>query len=1512
MAKKKGGAGRVAKAAGAAAGVSAEAAPPREFNEGDLVLAKVKGWPAWPAQIERLETDGKHQGKYYVTYFGPGQQIGWCMPSELSDFDAEQKEAAIQKSQKKTADKKFISAVKEICGVQDERAGITHKDSGDENEVEDANGGSPEDDAARDSGLDGLEYDMTKEGDVTSVVKHETFMTQVTLNKQDDSVPFNDANPEEDVEDDAVDKDWGEKPEYNGSGLHSLEMAHRLEASPYGMGEEGAKSGGDVEDVDSDGNGGTRRAFRNALKRINETAEKDPEPKREVAESEGQVLTYQYGRKKNRNKNTNLDGSAVLSSAGAGGGQASAEESGPVVAESVGAQKKMKPKVGRPSKASQQAKAGGRDGKANVQVSKKSNGGEKDSKSERDNGGHGHGGGGKYAKDPSNNGHNRKEGFMKKKDMYSSSAKQGGENRERKWEDKKDVKRVASEADRLKKGPKKAQTSSKSSVEVGKKLLGVPKQRDERAKDDFERSAFSGFHGGWKSKGDVKGEAPSKRKRADGEGEGEAGDVWTEGERGDGATSPKTDIDEKHLPLMKRPKMLGSEEKQKHVSVGRPGMEGAHADRDSPRDGKSRERGTSLPPKADKDRMRKAALDGEAALPPSKRRNRAFAAMSACEAEAATASAAESREQAGNGVSGNQVGSNVTENNEGGDTVSPLKAATVTPDISESGDGGHKAVKGESGHENAGGQERAESKRHVPLRETHATDSPSKGSGSEEASKLAGGKLEGRAKSFKSKSGGGSQNPGGHGSPGVAEKRKGHTTGSESGKLSAGSGGGTETFASVAKSSFDDSSIKNAVALANEKRNALKREADSSASMKVLIAAAQAKQRARQYSTGGSGSFGFAELDKFTSSMVCSPSPSQRRGSSGLGSPVVGGQGMVLDPHDRHGGWSGGVDERAGAASMDPAIDTEATIARDTFVGMLETVSRTKESIGRTTRQAMDCAKHGIAEQIVEIILLKLENEPSFHRRVDFWFLLDSVTQVAHTQKVSAFLPIVQASLPRILNAAAPPGGSARENRKQCLKVLNLWLERKVMPESIVRHFMTEIESHNDDKGAGGGGHRRLSRYERGVDDPVRDMDGMLVDEYGSNASLNLPDRFSLIPQLYEDDEEGSEDGDKKAETECVDAMNTSRTGEGEEASERHRTVLEDVDGELEMEDVSPTADSEVAASKERERLLRDRYAEDARAMPGQPPLPPGPPPGVPSPPPLPTEPPPSPPPPPQSPPPASSGPESPYPRTGIPMRASSHDASNQQQSDSPSTPTGYSGQPGQGSLGVSQGGSRSNTYPGGSVSQLSVPVGSPLPPTPSQHSSPGFGQGGSGGTRLPPPPPLPQAYRPQRLRSEVSASPGGECEISPRLARCGEEQVREASGGERGGESGSAQQDGGAAYSGGCTSSGAAEGAKGGDQGSAIGVPVYAANAPVYANQANQDQVYRMNAGVRPGAGAQFQFGPAGMPQPGVRGRPFGGHFSPHAQYQGPPMNPSGSQGPVQMLAFRPGGPSQSSWRPA
>ena len=44
--------------------------------------------------------------------------------------------------------------------------------------------------------------------------------------------------------------------------------------------------------------------------------------------------------------------------------------------------------------------------------------------------------------------------------------------------------------------------------------------------------------------------------------------------------------------------------------------------------------------------------------------------------------------------------------------------------------------------------------------------------------------------------------------------------------------------------------------------------------------------------------------------------------------------------------------------------DTEVLVARDTFVGLLESLSRTKESIARATRHALDCAKFGIAEQV--------------------------------------------------------------------------------------------------------------------------------------------------------------------------------------------------------------------------------------------------------------------------------------------------------------------------------------------------------------------------------------------------------------------------------------------------------------------------------------------------------------------------------------------------------------------
>ena len=44
--------------------------------------------------------------------------------------------------------------------------------------------------------------------------------------------------------------------------------------------------------------------------------------------------------------------------------------------------------------------------------------------------------------------------------------------------------------------------------------------------------------------------------------------------------------------------------------------------------------------------------------------------------------------------------------------------------------------------------------------------------------------------------------------------------------------------------------------------------------------------------------------------------------------------------------------------------DTEAAISRDTFEGMLETLSRMKESIGRESGHAIDCANYSLAGKV--------------------------------------------------------------------------------------------------------------------------------------------------------------------------------------------------------------------------------------------------------------------------------------------------------------------------------------------------------------------------------------------------------------------------------------------------------------------------------------------------------------------------------------------------------------------
>ncbi|CAD5332436.1 unnamed protein product [Arabidopsis thaliana] len=363
---------------------------------------------------------------------------------------------------------------------------------------------------------------------------------------------------------------------------------------------------------------------------------------------------------------------------------------------------------------------------------------------------------------------------------------------------------------------------------------------------------------------------------------------------------------------------------------------------------------------------------------------------------------------------------------------------------------------------------------------------------------------------------------------------------------------------------------------------------DSAASMKDLIAAAQAKRKLAhtQNSIFGNLNPSFLSISD-TQGRSHSPFMVQNASASAaISMPlVVQGHHQQGSSPSNHGHQSlsrnqietDDNEERrlsSGHKSVGGSLScsTEAAISRDAFEGMLETLSRTRESIGRATRLAIDCAKYGLASEVVELLIRKLESESHFHRKVDLFFLVDSITQHSHSQKGIAgasYVPTVQAALPRLLGAAAPPGTGASDNRRKCLKVLKLWLERKVFPESLLRRYIDDIRASGDDA-TGGFSLRRPSRSERAVDDPIREMEGMLVDEYGSNVTFQLPGFFSS--HNFEDDEEDddlptSQKEKSTSEGERVSALDDLEIHDT--SSDKCHRVLEDVDHELEMEDVS-------------------------------------------------------------------------------------------------------------------------------------------------------------------------------------------------------------------------------------------------------------------------------------------------------------------------------------------------------
>ncbi|KAL0371340.1 UNVERIFIED_CONTAM: protein HUA2-LIKE 3 [Sesamum angustifolium] len=249
------------------------------------------------------------------------------------------------------------------------------------------------------------------------------------------------------------------------------------------------------------------------------------------------------------------------------------------------------------------------------------------------------------------------------------------------------------------------------------------------------------------------------------------------------------------------------------------------------------------------------------------------------------------------------------------------------------------------------------------------------------------------------------------------------------------------------------------------------------------------------------------------------------------------------------------------------------------FEAVIGSLTRTKDSIGRATRIAIDCAKIGLATKVVEVLARNLESESSLHKKVDLFFLVDSITQCSRGMKGDAgvYPSAIQALLPRLLLAAAPPGSSSRENHRQCLKVLRVWQERKILPEPIIRHHIRELDALCGSYPTAGS--RRPLRNERAFDDPIREMEGMLVDEYGSNSSIQLPG-FCMPPMLRDDGGGSDSDGESfeavtpEHNTEKLDGETTQIPAVGKRSH-----ILEDVDGELEMEDVAPCCEVEITST---------------------------------------------------------------------------------------------------------------------------------------------------------------------------------------------------------------------------------------------------------------------------------------------------------------------------------------------
>ncbi|KAL5056200.1 hypothetical protein RYX36_036882 [Vicia faba] len=150
----------------------ATAAASREWKHGDLVLAKVKGFPAWPATVSEPNKWGYSvdRKKIFVLFFGT-DQIAFCNPADIEAF-TEEKKQSLAKRQGRGAD--FVRALDEIIECYDKLdRGTQFDETSSGGEVANANVGNPLDPSSNSGFKDQLNSPWT----VNSQMKLSNSMT---------------------------------------------------------------------------------------------------------------------------------------------------------------------------------------------------------------------------------------------------------------------------------------------------------------------------------------------------------------------------------------------------------------------------------------------------------------------------------------------------------------------------------------------------------------------------------------------------------------------------------------------------------------------------------------------------------------------------------------------------------------------------------------------------------------------------------------------------------------------------------------------------------------------------------------------------------------------------------------------------------------------------------------------------------------------------------------------------------------------------------------------------------------------------------------------------------------------------------------------------------------------------------------------------------------------------------------------------------------------------------------